>query len=142
MMQVKSFVSLLSGSDSDSDKLVSLSAADVQFLVCLLIDAEHDQKETIALTSNTDPTDSKSQFPTPEDDFSSFDPLRLRGLLAETVLSQKLSGYALGLEEIYAKNAGKFASIAPTALTSIVASYYPVDLSHPVLSQGKTNKQL
>jgi hypothetical protein len=143
MLQVKSFVPLLSASDSDSDsdsktdKLVSLSAADVQFIIHLLIDAEHDLKETfekiasLSEISETDPANLTSQFPTADDDFSSFDPIRLRGVLAETVLSRKLLGYALGQEEIYAKNAGSFASIAPAALTAIVSSYYPVNVPHP-----------
>lgn len=137
MMKNQSFLSLLGTNTSTSEKLVSLTMADVQFLLCLLIDAYYDHKETfeaverISGTDQADPansTYSTSRFPTADDNFSSFDPLLLRGLLAETVLSRKLAGYALGQEEI---SKGTFAAIAPSALTSIVASYYPVDVPHP-----------
>lgn len=79
--------------DRDEDKLVSLTVADVYFLLCLCIDAEFDYRESLVKVE-----DAANAFPTEADDFSDFD--NLKGMLAETVLSRKLAGYHLGLEEI------------------------------------------
>lgn len=110
-------------SEIESEKSVSLTAADVQFIICCRIDAECDEKEWIAKIKLL-----TSTFPTSDDDFSNFDPPHLRGLFAKTALSKKLAEYAVGKEEIYAKNAGSFAAIAPLALTEIVMDYYPIDI--------------
>lgn len=114
-------------------KLVGeLTAADVQFLLCLFIDADYDQKESFntinamdAVNNSIDSINSASRFPTHSDNFSSFDFPHLTGVLAETILSKKLANYALGIAEI---NEGQFAAIAPAALTNIVMEYYPVDI--------------
>lgn len=112
-----------------------LTIPDVHFLICLVIDAEYDEKESLekvtlinsnASASSASATETSRGFPTAMDHFSSFDSLYLRGTLAETVLSKKLQSYTLGLEEI---RTGTFAEVAPTALTKIVADYYPIDIN-------------
>lgn len=108
-----------------------LSVADVRFLVCCFIDAKYDREESLQKIN-------AEEFPNEEDDFSDFDPLRLRGTLAMTVLSRKLKGYAIGTEEI---RTGAFAAKAPTELVDIVASYYPVDILHPSLEETSTKKR-
>lgn len=115
----------------DSEKLVLLTSADVQFIVCCHIDAHYDREELLAKTRKINKMNSKSSeltatFPSLADDFSNFDPPHLRGTLAESVLSRKLAKYALGEEEI---GAGNFAAVAPSALVDIVSSYYSVDNS-------------
>lgn len=109
--------------------LEKLNPADLHFVISCFLDAEYDCKETldkVNLLAKIDPTTNIScEFPTADDDFSSFDPLRLRGLLAETVLSKKLRGHALGKEEIFT---GGFAAVAPLALAEIVAQYLPVNI--------------
>lgn len=108
----------------------NLTSTDVHFIVSCFIDMEYDRKELIAKINGINSTEPASQFPTSfpneDDDFSSFDPVQLRGTLADTVLSKKLKGYALGLQEI---KIGAFATIAPLALVDIVASYYPIDIN-------------
>lgn len=145
-LNAKDWSQILEGS-SKTDEFEKLSLTDVHFVISCFIDMECDHKETLEKIEKIDKTvqptqlpqsDSTTtantgaapafQFPTVDDDFSSFDPLHLRGLLAETVLSRKLKGYVLGREEIFT---GGFAATAPTALTEIVADYYPVDLPHP-----------
>lgn len=116
--------------------LGKLTILDVEFLVRLFIDAHHDYQDSlskitqpITTASETSPTSVSAivpRFPTAADDFSSFDPPHLRGTLAETVLSKKLSTYALGKEEILS---GDFAAIAPSALVHIVVDYYPIDIN-------------
>lgn len=147
LLKYPDFVALLGDSDCDSDSdsdCRKLTVEDVRFLICSSIDAEYDYRETLGIVQSLSKVEdslnlsnlststttvvtavAKRQFPSADDDFSSFDPLHLRGLLAETVLSKKLQGYALGQEEI---RGGAFATIAPLALTKIVSSYYPVDL--------------
>lgn len=104
----------------------SLSTADVRFIICCFIDAAYDYTEssTKIAAINTISTGSR-KFPSDMDNFSNFDPPHLRGLLAETVLSKKLKGHALSMEETLT---GEFAAIAPSALTEIVAQYLPVDI--------------
>lgn len=86
--------SILSDSKSGEEKFVSLTAADVRFIICCHIDADYDRKETLEKIDKIKPLD--ASFPTDADDFSNFDPPHLRGVLAETVLSRKLAEYALG----------------------------------------------
>lgn len=106
----------------DGDKL---TVADVRFLICWCIDAKYDREESLQKIETIE-SSTASGFPAITDDFSNFDPGRLRGILAETVLSKKLAIYTLGIKEI---SEGKFAEVAPAALTEIVGSYYPVDIS-------------
>lgn len=122
MLQNPQFVSSLNG------KSVVLTAADVQFIIRSRIDAYYDAKELIEkISSGTGETELPAEFPTADDDFSDFDFPHLRGILAETVLSQKLAKHSLSMKEI---NEGQFATIAPTALVEIVSSYYPIDHCH------------
>lgn len=115
------FVINLSVNARANKKSGLLTAADVQFIICCHIDGYYDSRESLEKINKI----GSMAFPTEADDFSSFDPPHLRGVLAETVLSQKLAGYALGKEEIVK---GAFAVITPLALVDIVSSYYPVDL--------------
>lgn len=102
--------------------LGELTKSDVQFLLCLVIDAEYDYQDSLSKVTRLSTT--STGFPTVADDFSNFDFPHLRGLFAETVLSRKLQSYALGKEEILS---GDFAAMAPTALTRIVGDYYSID---------------
>lgn len=115
--------------------LGELTTDDVHFLFRLCIDAHYDQEDSLDRVtqlnsavdfSSTDSIDStlSSSFPSAADNFFNFDFPHLTGVLAETVLSQKLASYALGKEEIVN---GGFATIAPTALTNIVADYHSID---------------
>lgn len=105
--------------------LGNLSEMDVRFIISCLVDIEYDKLETMATIKKLEETG--SNFPGPDDDFNSFDYPLLRGPLAETVVSKKLQGCALSMEEI---TKGQFADIAPAALVNIVGSYYPIDLLH------------
>lgn len=106
--------------------LGDLTAADATFIVSCFIDAKYDAKEITEEVKKLESEGCESkQFPSQNDDFTNFDPPHLRGLLAQTVLSKKLAKYDLGMKEI---NEGKFADIAPIALTKIVAEYYSVDI--------------
>lgn len=107
-------------------ELEKLTVTDLHFIISCFLDAEYDRKETLAKVRQLTKLDSTAtSFPSAMDDFSNFDPLHLRGLLAESVLSRKLKGYALGKEEILY---GAFAAIAPTALTKIAMDYYSIDV--------------
>lgn len=120
-------------------ELKSLTLEDFTFIVRCFIDGKHDGTKILAASHQIDYQDERQvdgsiSFPGLNDDFSSFDPVRLRGLLGEIVLSKKLKAYALSMEEIHEIRAGNFAEIAPTALTHIVGSYYPVDLPDAQMS--------
>lgn len=108
------------------EKVGKLTTDNVRFIICCFIDAEYDRKETIETIEKINSIGStSSSFPSAADDFSNFDPPHLRGVLSESVLSRKLQSYALGKEEI---RSGEFALVAPSALTNIVAEYFPVDI--------------
>lgn len=104
---------------SDEAQSISLTAADVRFLICCFIDAKYDREESM------EKIESGTKFPTHSDNFYNFDPPHLTGLLAKTFLSRKLAEYSAGQDEI---STGAFALLAPLALTNIVADYFPVDL--------------
>lgn len=108
--------------DSDEEQSVSLTVADVRFLICLLIDAQFDQQETM---ENIKAEEAGARFPTHSDNFYNFNPPHLTGTLAKLVLSRKLAEYTAGQDEILT---GTFALLAPMALTNIVAQYLPVDI--------------
>lgn len=114
------------GTDNGTEKPVSLTVTDVHFLLCLHIEANYDRQTSLTKVLNLDSNaDADDKFPTAADNFFDFDPPHLTGLLAESILSRKLQGYALGMKEI---NEGKFAEVAPAALVTIVGSYYSVDV--------------
>lgn len=103
--------------------LGNLTVTDVNFIVSCFVHSECDAEDSAAAVKNI--VDGHASFPNADDDFTSFDPPHLRGLLAKTVLSRELAKYELGKEEIVS---GTFAVIAPSALVRIVDSYYAVDL--------------
>lgn len=112
--------------------LGELTTDEVHFLFRLCIDVHYDQDDSFKAVAQLNEIaiskcDSKLSFPSAADNFFDFDFPHLTGVLAETVLSQKLASYALGREEICEIRAGSFAAIAPSALTKIVDSYHTVD---------------
>lgn len=138
-----------------SKMIGNLTFTDVNFIVSNFIESERGMAETIekikqselqlepTLTnsngSNGSINSTGSIFPDLNDDFTNFDPLHLRGLLAETTLSRKLRAHALGLEEIREMNemrAGSFAAAAPLAVVKIASEYLSVDLSSKIITDS------